>query len=475
MKKTISILLSLMLMASLLTTVFAAGTQTGSITINNASSTATYEIYKLLDLESYDATAKVYSYKANAAWTTFVNSAEASAYLSTEGGYVTWIAAEDDATVAAFAKKALAYAEANDIAPVKSSKNEGEFVDNKFSNLELGYYLVDSTVGVLCGLTTTNPDASIDEKNGIPTIEKTVQEDSNSQWGDTNTADIGQTVAYRVTINVEKGTQNYVLHDVMDAGLTFNGVDKVEIVNGNQTTETALYDVKIEDNTADNDCTFEVSFDETVLSGLGEDAQIIVSYTATLNENAVIAGAGNKNLAYLTFGESEKSNEDTVTTYTYAFDIVKTDSADKLIDGAEFRIYDAAEGGNEIKVVATADGYRVAKDGEEGVAIVVTNGKVRVSGLDSDTYYLEETVAPAGYNKLSARQSFTISNANLDATFENDVYTADTGVQVVNKTGSEMPETGGIGTILFITFGLLVVLGTGVILVTKKRMSMIED
>ena len=494
MKKIITIVLALMLIASLSVTAFAAE-ETGSITINGVSDTTTYEIYKLLDLESYDVAQGAYSYKANAAWATFFATDEAKAYMATDAdGYVTWATTEDDDTKAAFAKMALAYAKANGIAPVKSSRNAGEFVitenAGKFSGLELGYYLVDSTMGALCGLTTTNPDASINAKNGIPTIDKQVNEDSTTQWGAINTADIGQTVEYRVTINVHAGAENYVLHDVMDAGLTYKEITKIEhIVPGIGSHDAAanMYEVKTGANVTDG-CTFEIFFSKEFCDEMETNDKIIVHYTAVLNKDAVIAGTGNVNNAWLTFGEGGKSNEDAVTTYTFGVDLVKTDSANKLLDGAEFKIYDAATGGNEIPVVQvldengdpalTADGYhlyRKAAAGETGATVIVVRGKVRVNGLDNGTYYLEETAAPDGYNKLSARQKFIISDGNLDAVFNGDVYSTGSGVHVVNKTGSMLPETGGMGTILFITFGTIVVLGAGVLLVTKKRMGMIQD
>ena len=119
--------------------------------------------------------------------------------------------------------------------------------------------------------------------------------------------------------------------------------------------------------------------------------------------------------------------------------------------------------------------YRRARADEIGIDIVVKDGKVRVVGFDNGTYYLEETEAPDGYNKLSARQKFIISDGNLDATFNGEIYSTGSGVHVVNKTGSMLPETGGIGTVLFITFGAIVVLAAGVLLVTKKRMAMIKD
>ena len=484
MKKVISLILALVLIASLSVSAFAAE-ETGSITINGVGASTTYEIYKLLDLESYDVDAGAYSYKANAAWAAFFATDEAKAYMATDAdGYVTWATAEDDATKATFAKLALAYAKANGIDPVKSSQNDGEFVvtDGKgvFSNLELGYYLVDSTMGALCGLTTTNPHASINAKNGIPTIDKQVNEDSTTQWGATNTADIGQIVEYRVTINVHAGAENYVLHDVMEAGLTYQNVTKIEhVVPGTSTQDVTAdkFEVKTGTDVVTDGCVFEVHFTKEFCDELETNDKIIVYYTAMLNRNATIAGEGNDNTAWLTFGEGGVSNEDTVTTYTFGIDIVKTDSSNKLIDGAQFKIYDAATGGNEVKVVLNdaQDGYRRARDDESGVAIIVTNGQIRVGGLDNGTYYLEETEAPDGYNKLSARQKFIVSDGNLDAVFNDGVYSTGSGVHVVNKTGSMLPETGGLGTLLFTVLGGTTALGTGVVLVTKKRMSKIED
>lgn len=509
MKRIVTLILAMMLIASL--SITALADEKGSITINGVGAETTYEIYKLMDLESYDKTSGAYSYKPNAAWVDFFDTAEAEVYFAVDDAdYVTWSWVADplnpiteEEAAAAFAKIALAYAKTNSIAPVKSSKNSGEFVVTgtigKFSDLELGYYLVDSTMGALCGLTTTNPDASINAKNGIPTIDKQVQEDSTGQWGATNTADIGQIVEYRVTINVHAGAENYVLHDTFENGLTFKhdsadkpypsdpdpeknsifrGVWKIEhvIPGPNDTTDThtvptADYIVNVA-----GDHSFEVRFTKDFCDKLETNDKIIVHYNAMLNRDAVIAGEGNDNTAYLTFGEGGKSNEDTVTTFTYGIDIVKTDSQNTLIDGAKFRIYDAATGGNEVKVVELSTGvYRRARADETGVDIVVENGQVRVVGFDNGTYYLEEVEAPDGYNKLTARQRFIISDGNLDAVFNGGIFSTGSGVHVVNKSGTMLPETGGIGTVLFISLGSFVAMGTGVLLVTKKRMSMIKD
>ncbi|MBQ8474075.1 MAG: isopeptide-forming domain-containing fimbrial protein [Clostridia bacterium] len=496
MKKLFSIILVVLMAMTLAAPSFAANE--GSITINNIGTDATYEIYKLLDLESYDKTSGLYSYKVDNDWTGFFATTEAKAYITVDdAGYATWVNGEDDDSIAAFAKLALAYAKANSIDPVKSSENAGEFVitesSGKFSDLELGYYLVDSTLGALCGLTTTNPAASINAKNYKPTIDKQVQEDSTEQWGTDNTADIGQTVCYRVTINVHAGAENYILHDKMSAGLTFKSVSGIEhIKTGEGTTVNAVlgtdYTVWTQagittstDDDVTDDCTFEVRFSKDFCDGLETNDKIIISYEAMLNRNAIVANDGNPNEAWLDYGEGNATTHDTVYTKTFGFDLIKTDSQNTLIDGAQFKIYDAATGGNEVAVVLLATGgggektYRRARADEPGSPIEVVNGKARLVGFDNGTYYLEETVAPTGYNKLTTRTKFIISDGNLDSIFNDGIYSSGSGVHVVNKTGSMLPETGGFGTNMLIVFGGIVVLMTGDLLFAKKRMSQIAE
>ncbi len=474
LQKIASLVLAIILVLSLGINAFAAGT--GSITINNASEGNTYEIYKLLDLESYNTVSGAYSYTVAPEWTAFFGTSEAQTYFSVDAqGYATWIAAEDDDTVAAFAKVALAYAKANSIASVASSNTP---VDNKivFSNLDLGYYLIDSTMGALCGLTTTNPHASINAKNSAPTIDKQVKEDSTDQWADANTTDIGHDVEFRVTINVHEGAENYVFHDILSAGLTFKEVTKIEHVIPGTDTHTAdpsKYTVHAGTCALNsgNPCTFEIIFSQEFCDDLSTNDKVIIYYTATLNENAIIGTDPNTNKAILEFGEDHVTEPDLTETRTYAFDLVKTDSQNKLIDGAEFRIYDALTDGNEIKVVKISDElYRRDASVATGVNIVVKDGKVRIEGLDNGTYYLEEVVTPNGYNQLAARQKFIISDGNLDATFNGEIYSTGSGVHVVNKNGTMLPETGGIGTTLFYVVGGILVAGSIVFLVTKKRM-----
>ena len=480
LQKITSIILAIILVFSLGITAFAA--ETGSITINGAADGNVYEIYKLLDLESYNSATGAYSYKVNSEWTGFFATAEALNYVAIDGtGYVTWKAAEDDDTVAAFAKLALAYAKANGLSPVKSTTNASDYetvgTGIVFKNLELGYYLIDSTMGALCGLTTTNPNAAINAKNGAPTIDKQIKEDSTEQWGDSNTAEVGQVVEFRVTINVHGGAQNYVLHDRMSAGLTFKEVTKIEHVIPGKETHTASadkYTVNTPGTTCTGGCTFEIVFNQTFCDSLETNDKVIIYYTATINENAIVGTDPITNKAVLSYGEGNNhvTAEDVTKTETFDFDIVKTDSQNNLIDGAAFRIYDHLTDGSEVAVVKINDyEYRRALPGETGVDIVVKDGKVRVYGFDNGTYYLEEVETPAGYNQLTARQKFIISDSDLDAVFSGGIFSTGSGVHVVNKTGSMLPETGGIGTTIFYVLGGLLFGTAVVVLVSKKRMN----
>ena len=266
LQKIASLVLALVMIFSLGITAFAAE-ETGSIVINGVGTEATYEVYKLLDLESYDVESKAYAYKVNSAWTAFFEQDSIKALFSPDkDGYITWAGNAEvmpnDPEIVNFAKTALAYAKEHGIAPVKSSKNEGQFVIAEgvgtFSNLELGYYLVDSTVGALCGLTTTTPRAVINAKNGRPTVEKLVKEDSTNLYSAQNTADIGEVVYFHTTINVQAGAQNYVLHDDLDKYFRNPALIKVELYGSGSTTPV------------------EIPATETV--GEGEDQKTVVNY-----------------------------------------------------------------------------------------------------------------------------------------------------------------------------------------------------
>ena len=436
----------------------------GSITINKAVVNETYSIYRVLDLETYDKTNNHYIYRANADFKAFVESTEASAYLEAknENGntYYVWKGDKTDTRVQAFAKLAFAYAEKNSVEPVASTKATSTTVE--FKNLDLGYYLMSSTTAEkdtrLLSLTTTNPSATTREKNTLtPDVDKEVEE--KGTYGKTNDASIGDTVNFKATITVGAGYTDYKLRDKMSAGLTFNANSVVVKVN-NTVVDSSNYTVR----TDVSGYTFVIEFKNEYIVALPKNTVITVTYSAILNENAIVEGEGNPNVLDLAYGDTNTPEKKTIT-YSYAFDVIKIDGKEQTqLTGAEFRLYDAKTGGNEIKVVlvdATSNTYRVARANENGVTIKA--GKATILGLDAGTYYLEEVVAPTGYNKLTSRVEIIISKINNDKTFRRFI------TNVENYTGSQLPETGGIGTTLFLTLGSILVIGFGLLLVTKLR------
>ena len=470
-KKLASILLALVMALALTATAFAEG-ETGSITINDAVVGQTYTIYQILDLESYNASANAYAYKATTAWNTFINRDDIKGtYVEVDAqGYVTW---KGDADAAAFAKLAQKYAKDNSITNQGSVTATSTTVS--FTGLDLGYYLVDTTLGTLCSLDTTNPNVTMEEKNEVPTNVKTVEEDSTGNYGEKNDADIGQTVNFKSTITAQAGAENYVFHDTMSAGLTYTGVTGITL-NGT-TVDASNYTVVTEGLT--DGCTFEVRFTQAFCDTLKANDQIVISYTATLNENAVIAGEGNPNTSKVSYGDSSntKYTPDSQTkTYTWDVDVFKytmSGETETALAGATFTLSKNADGSNPIALVSKGNNvYRVAKTGETDTVTEITTdatGKFTIKGLDADTYYLTETAAPAGYNKLAGPVTIVIGeNGVVNGTTEAPQGVDE--VKVLNQSGAELPSTGGIGTTIFYVLGGVLVVGAAVLLVTKKRM-----
>lgn len=437
----------------------------GTITINDAIEGHTYNAYQILVLESYDTEKGAYAYKANSNWKSWLKNQTAYVNIDAQG-YVTWV---QNADAAAFAKAALAHAKATSLQADSTKTAESATVE--FTGLNLGYYLVDTTVGTLCSLDTTKPTIEMEEKNEIPPVKKEVQEDSTRSWGEENTAEIGDTVDFKTTITAKKGAESYVLHDVMSDGLTLNGNSIKVQVNG-ANLAAANYTIKISGLT--DGCDFEITFAQSYLDTITDDTDIVVTYSAVVNENAVVYDDANTNKTKLTFGEDNRDETtwDETKTYTFKVDVVKTDSEDKVLDGAQFKLYDAKTDGNEIALIWVSDGvYRLAKDGETGVEYITTvNGQLEIKGFDANTnYYLEETKAPDGYNKLAERVEIDVEEANLEANVTNDTWQSG-GVHIVNNTGSLIPSTGGMGTTVLYMAGGVLVIAAGALLIFRRRM-----
>lgn len=473
MKKIISVLLALVMTLALSVSALAAGE--GSITIDNAVVDKTYTIYRIFDLNSHSDDYKAINYKVSAKWSAFFEEdADGLKYVDIDNqGYVTW---KKDASAPKFAAAAIAFAEAKGIANDGQKKAAGNTLT--FTGLDLGYYLVKSDLGALCSLDTTMPNVTIQEKNAKPTAEKEVQENSTQKWGKTNDANIGDTVNFKTTINVVDGQpKDYILHDTMSEGLTFK-TDSVVVKIGNQTLAAGTnYTVSTSN---DDGCTFEVHFKD---SSLKVNDIVVVTYSATVNEKAVIAGEGNPNETHLSYTNTDSTKGTTTPsetrTYTWQFDVLKyaevtkADSStreEKPLSGAVFILSKNNKGEAPIALISEDNNvYRVAKADETNTVTEITTdstGKFTIKGLDSDTYYLIEKTAPAGYNTLKEAVEIVIAN-NGKVTYNGTVV--DT-VKVLNQTGTELPSTGGMGTTIFYVLGGVLMAGAFVMLVVRKRM-----
>lgn len=414
-----------------------------------------------------------------------------------------------------FAANASNWAQTNNImadATATVSKNaatDGKYTAT-FTNLDYGYYVVavpgatvadtNSQYAALVRVHSTSVDAEI--KGALPTVDKKVQ--VNGTGKDATDAKIGDTLTFTLTSTIPDmsayNTYTFNFKDTLSKGLTFGQVTSVKV---GDTTLTKDTDYTVTTAPADSGKTLLTvamkDFKTKQQANAGK--KITVTYTATLNKDAVVGGAGNVNSATIQYsnnpstngtGESEPSK---VRVFTYGFTVDKytgknyDDTATRLA-GAEFTL--AHKGGTAISFVKVADSatqnavYRVAKADEAGATTTITtpaNGKVDFRGLENGEYTLTETKAPAGYNKLASAIGVKVDGQNngTDTThatvvikYDNNngsVYdqTASNGViPVQNKPGVVLPGTGGMGTIAFTVIGVLVI-ALGVAWTLKRK------
>ncbi|WP_418272793.1 isopeptide-forming domain-containing fimbrial protein, partial [Holdemanella porci] len=243
-KKIAAIMFAFMMVVSMSCNVKAEETEgvygqhDGSITITGALQGQTYTIYEMLKLESFSG--NNYSYTIADGWEDFFKEgAEGAKYMQKdENGYMSFIAGKGgNADIREFAQKALAYAqEGHGIYTQNNSPMEGKDTV-EFTGLNLGYYLVGSTTGALCGLDTTHKKVEIKEKNGVPSVDKKiVQNDTDVE---SNFANIGDTVYFKTTITAKSGAENYILHDTMDTAFTFK--DDIVVQSNGVTIDSSKY------------------------------------------------------------------------------------------------------------------------------------------------------------------------------------------------------------------------------------------
>lgn len=440
----------------------------GSITITNAHPGQTYTIYRMLKLDSFSG--ENYSYLPETGWDAFItNPNTGGKYLKKDkNGYVDFIADRNDLTVLRkFAQEALTFAKGNgSVTAEKPVTATGNTVT--FGSLALGYYLVDSTAGTLCGLDTTNKDMTINDKNELPTVEKKILENNGEK--SENSAFLGESLTFQTTIHMQPGAQNYILHDKMDTNLQYIAGSIQMHASNNQNPTISDYTIKT--SKLGDDCTFHIEFKADYLAKVTDKFDVIVTYGAVVKDGAPINTAL-VNDTWLTYGENNtESNKPQTKTYTFGIPVFKYTGTKTPLAGAEFKLYtdsNCNEESTALKFTLNDSKYRY--DSAKGNAVLTslkTTGRIDIEGLKEGTYYLKETKAPKGYNLLKNPVEIRIDSAGKiyvdGSTKEN------TGnVEVKNNSGTLLPSTGGAGTTMIYLVGALLVLGSGVVLASKRR------
>ena len=372
---------------------------------------------------------------------------------------------------------------------------------NGTTSLNAGYYLVvdvtdfaegaTNTVYNLALLQLTNKGTfEIANKTDVPEFEKKVKDINDttdagySDWQDSADHDIGDDVPFQLKATLASNVNDYDTYKVV-----FHDTLSVKVyVDGNLVTSGYTLITDCDDN-----CTFEVVINDAKAIGAGNSSIITVEYTAELNENAVLGSAGNPNVAYLEYsnnpnwkgdgdnqpgtpGDEEpptgETPEDKVIVFTYKVVVNKVDEAGEALEGAGFTLYKKNAAGEYVAI------------GEELVGGEMTTFEWK--GLDDGDYKLVETTTPAGYNTIEPIE-FTITaeheilsddprltSLTGGVLFTGEVSTGAVSADVENKSGVQLPETGGMGTTIFYTMGAMMALGAAVLLITKKRMGIAE-
>ena len=465
MRKLFTVLLALAMTLALAVPAFAADT-TGSITITNPQGDRTYTAYKIFDV-TYSG--DNYSYTISDTDTAF-NTVKAYADVTANGLTLTPVgktgkynvSTGDSFSAASFAQ--YLKTNAGSLGTGTAFTQVGNTM--KASGLTPGYYFVSGTSGTVCELATAK-DIQIRDKNEAPQIEKSVDDAD-------RTVEIGQKLTYTITGKVPstKGYTEYTyeLTDTMSEGLTFNKDVKVTIGDEDVTTAAAI---------TKNGNGFVASVNMMDYQGQ-IDKPVVITYTATVNEKAIQRNE-ETNTATLKYSNDPANKnsfkESSVEVEVFSFNIVinkyaagnestKLEGAKFVLKNAEGKYYNCDTATKAVTwVVGKADTTEVTTD---------VNGVARFDGLQAGTYKLEETAAPAGYNQLIKDITIVLKedgSATIDDAASTPEADRSLTAGVANSTGTMLPETGGIGTVIFVALGALAVICAGVFLVTNKRMS----
>ena len=495
-KKLIISLLALVIAMGASVTAFAEGY---SISVEDAIAGQTYDAYRVFDYvpadENNAEAGGVYKLNAEFAAKGFAS------YVYTEGETSTPMSelftvgdagildttglgtVNDSTAVKTFGKAALAFAKANNISKkgTVTAAKEGAKAGEKIATgttIEVdayGYYVVDSSLGTAVAVDTTTPNATIKEKNDVPSLDKEVTGVENrvpvyDKTG--NDAQIGDKVDFKITANLKVGGEDYVIVDVLDDGLT---LDTTSIEVAFEGAEVA-YTVENNYVAADGKKGFKVEFTEQPTA----NTTAIVTYKATVNTNALIHPDVNINEAYLIYGHDAETTHITTETKTYPMILKKViKGTQTVLAGAHFDIYRASDN-TKVKFRKVSDTeYVVDPDGTVTDIETVETTPITLKGFNTEEYVLVETQAPVGYNLLEQEVKYTLPDGSETTHYEKATVTAGTKdaegnyvaytKTIENGTGNTLPSTGGIGTTIFyIVGGILIVAGVAYFIVRRK-------
>ena len=426
----------------------------GSITVTNAIVGETYTLYKVFDAtvsdgREHDSTGISYTSK----WFTESN---------------TWFDVDAQGNITILPAGVNPEGQLSDkaIGWLKSQTDKFKQIGNpitptsnapavSWTNLDPGYYFIDTTTGSFVTVDSITPDVVVEDKNSLPSHDKKQATAADGTFGDDLLElNIGDTVYYQTEIKIGKGSdKDITLTDTMTSGLDLNQ-SAITVTKGSETVPASNYDLTPSEHG------FTLVLKAVYVKTLSNTDVITVAYSAVINEKAAIDSAtGNSNTATLTY--SQQTATDTVYVATYDFQLKKTDGT-KFLDGSGFKLYDKAEGGNQIAVAKDATGYYVDQSASKDLTVQIMvddEHGVNVRGLAPGKYYLEETKTPDGYNTLTERKEVEIKAGQTSAP----------EVIVVNNAGAELPSTGGRGTTLLYAIGAALVIGAAVLLIARRR------
>lgn len=489
MKKIMALVLVAVMMMAMSVTASAA-----TITINRDSSwdkdaenaEATYTYYKILDAKDIDqdvdedtgeqsATSnKVAVYtvdslaKANALPDIFkVNNKTPGALTAADaaGDGLFYVTLADDSTGAAdiaAALKTMVAANSTLFPGTSVTSDDNPVVLPESGTLAAGYYLIEASNGSVLAVQTLD-DVTINEKNDYPTVTKEQKKAADSSYTEAEIpAEIGTYIDYQITVHIPaNANKDIVVVDKMSDGLEYDATTGLTF---SPDISDDVTDVATDDPGYDADATWSFKIPAaTVIANKGTD--VVVTYRALITEDC-LTDTGRENEVTLTYDEGNYVLKDNVEYTTYFGGIEKVDGSDTSIklEGVKFEL---TVGDDEFKVSKDDDGFYYP-DPENGSNEVETdeNGLIIIRGLDNTkTYTLTETETNTGYNLLETPKDLTLEED------EGTAYSTATFDQIENNKGSVLPSTGGIGTTIFYIVGAILVLGAGILLVTKRRMN----